>query len=310
VLARALHDASPRAAAPFVVVDCAALPPNLLESELFGHARGAFTGAVAAHEGAFEAADGGTIFLDEVGELPLSLQPKLLRVLESRTLRRVGETAYRKVDVRVLSATHRDLRRMVNQSAFREDLFFRLAVLPIHVPSLRDRLADLPLLLESFLGPKAPELPNDVMGMLMKLPWTGNVRELRNFAERVLAVGVERAVAMATPAEAGSDADAETGPLEGAHEGPVKASTEAPPAVASPGVEEVVSGDASAVTVRGPAGWLDGGYKDFRDRWADVGEREYLRRLMERTNKSSSQAAREAQVDRTYLYRLLRRHNM
>jgi two-component system, NtrC family, response regulator GlrR len=301
VVARALHDASPRAAAPFVVVDCAALPPDLLESELFGHARGAFTGAVAAHEGAFEAADGGTIFLDEVGELPLSLQPKLLRVLESRTLRRVGETAYRKVDVRVLSATHRDLRKMVNQGAFREDLFFRLAVLPLHVPPLRERIADLPLLLESFLGAKASEVPNAVLGTLMTLPWTGNVRELRNFAERVLAVGPERALAMATASD-------------GPESVPSPASPEAPAAAASSALAQAdvtaTPGSSSSLTVDGPEGWLDGGFKDFRDRWADIGEREYLRRLMLRTNKSSSQASKEAQVDRTYLYRLLRRHNM
>ena len=302
VLARALHDASPRAAAPFVVVDCAALPPNLLESELFGHARGAFTGAVAAHEGAFEAADGGTIFLDEVGELPLSLQPKLLRVLESRTLRRVGETAYRKIDVRVLSATHRDLRRMVNQGAFREDLFFRLAVLPLHVPPLRDRLADVPLLLESFLGARANEVPNDVLGTLMKLPWTGNVRELRNFAERVLAVGAERALAMATASEGPESVGP---PVPSAP----PASSPAPSAPAGLDVS-APEGLSSTLVVNGPEGWLDGGFKDFRDRWADIGEREYLRRLMLRTNKSSSQASREAEIDRTYLYRLLRRHNM
>jgi transcriptional regulator with GAF, ATPase, and Fis domain len=306
VLARALHDASPRAAAPFVVVDCAALPPNLLESELFGHAKGSFTGAVAAHEGAFEAADGGTIFLDEIGELPVALQPKLLRVLESRTLRRVGETAYRKVDVRVLSATHRDLRRMVNQGAFREDLFFRLAVLPLHVPPLRERAADLPLLLESFLGPGAQEVPNDVLGALMKLPWTGNVRELRNFAERVLALGPERALAMATASD--SAAESEAAPVVAA-----AAAAAAPAAAERPAaaIDATVSeGSSSSVTVSGPDGWLDGAYKEFRDRWADIGEREYLRRLMLRTNKSSSLASKEAQVDRTYLYRLLRRHNM
>lgn len=292
VLARAVHEASPRAAAPFVVVDCAALPADLLESELFGHARGAFTGAVSAHVGAFEAADGGTIFLDEVGELPLALQPKLLRVLESRTVRRIGETAYRKVDVRVVSATHRDLRRMVNQNGFREDLFFRLAVLPLHVPALRERLGDLPLLLDSFLGPQhAEELSQADIERLKKLPWTGNVRELRNFAERVMALGADRALAMATPDEAVAEP------------APAARASKAPP----PAPENA---NGTSVTVYGPAGWFESQFKEFRDRWGDIGEREYLQRLMERTNKSTSQAAREAGVDRTYLYRLLRRHNM
>ncbi|MBS2017262.1 MAG: sigma 54-interacting transcriptional regulator [Deltaproteobacteria bacterium] len=314
VIARALHDASPRAAAPFVVVDCAALPPNLLESELFGHARGAFTGAVNAHVGAFEAADGGTIFLDEVGELPLTLQPKLLRVLESRTLRRVGETTYKKIDVRVLSATHRDLRTMVNQGAFREDLFFRLSVLPLRVPPLRERIADLPLLLESFLGARAKEIGPDVLATLMKLPWTGNVRELRNFAERLLAVGAERAVAMATPVEVGANESAPgapisaTPPASGAQSTPSAAA--APAAAPETGSITNVDATGSTVTVRGPEGWFEKGYKEFRDRWADTGDREYLTRLMDRTGRSTVQAAREAGVDRTYLYRLLKRHDM
>jgi DNA-binding NtrC family response regulator len=151
-------------------------------------------------------------------------------------------------------------------------------------------------LLESFLGARAPEVSNAAIGTLMNLPWTGNVRELRNFAERVLAVGAERALAMATASEGAAEA-------------------ESVPAAAKPEREQIgdatVSEDSSSsVTVRGPEGWLDGGFKDFRDRWSDIGEREYLRRLMLRTNKSSSLASREAQVDRTYLYRLLRRHNM
>ena len=131
LVARAIHGCSHRAGKPLVVVDCAALPESLLETELFGHAKGAFTGAASAHEGSFEAADGGTVFLDEIGELPLAMQPKLLRVLESRTVRRVGETTQRQVNVRFVTATHRDLRAMVNGGDFREDLYFRLAVVPV-----------------------------------------------------------------------------------------------------------------------------------------------------------------------------------
>ncbi len=308
VVARALHEASPRADKPFVVVDCAALPANLLESELFGHARGAFTGAVSQHEGAFEAADGGTVFLDEVGELPLALQPKLLRVLESRSIRRLGETQHRKVDVRVLSATHRDLRTMVNQGAFREDLFFRLAVLPLHVPPLRDRIAELPLLLEGFLGEAARDVTPDMIGVLVKLPWTGNVRELRNFAERVAAVGAERAMAMANPGDGEPPASA-------AQHGALR--EEDIPTDPGPGATSKRDRDhdqdrdpSSDIVLEGAAAWFESGYKEFRDRWNDHGEAEYLRRLMLRTNRSTSTASKEAGVDRTYLYRLLRRHNM
>jgi transcriptional regulator with GAF, ATPase, and Fis domain len=197
LVARALHEASGRAGAPFVVVDCGALPENLLETELFGHSRGAFTGAAAAREGAIESADGGTVFLDEIGEVPLSMQPKLLRVLEARTVRRVGETEHRKVDVRFIAATHRNLRAMVNAGAFREDLYFRLSVLPIVVPPLRDRLEDVPLLVQAFLASHGAEWPEGfLMSDLTQRPWLGNVRELRTFVERALIFGPEKALTM------------------------------------------------------------------------------------------------------------------
>jgi two-component system, NtrC family, response regulator GlrR len=204
LVARSLHDASRRAGGPFVVVDCAALPETLLDAELFGHTRGAFTGAAGARPGSFEVASGGTIFLDEIGELPMGLQPKLLRVLEARTIRRLGENEARPVDVRFISATHRDLRTMVNARAFREDLYFRLAVLPVTVPPLRDRPRDIRALAENFLGPAAvglltPELVADLEGR----PWVGNVRELRNFIERLTALGAAEALAL-PGADAGS----------------------------------------------------------------------------------------------------------
>ena len=150
LVARAIHEASPRADKPFVVVDCAALPDTLLDSELFGHAKGAFTGAIAPRLGAIETAAGGTVFLDEIGELPLSMQPKLLRVLESRTVRRVGETVHRDVDVRFVSATHRDLLTMVNAGEFREDLYFRISVIPLTIPPLRSRREDIGRLVNAF----------------------------------------------------------------------------------------------------------------------------------------------------------------
>jgi transcriptional regulator with GAF, ATPase, and Fis domain len=197
LVASALHDASRRTAGPFVVVDCAALPENLLESELFGHARGAFTGADTAREGAIESADGGTVFLDEIGEIPLAVQPKLLRVLEARTVRRVGETQHRKVDVRFVAATHRNLREMVNAGSFREDLYFRLSVLPVVVPPLRERIEDIPMLVEAFLATQGGAWPEGTqLADLTKRSWLGNVRELRTFVERALIFGPQKALTM------------------------------------------------------------------------------------------------------------------
>ena len=199
LVAQAIHQASRRAAGPYVVVDCAAIADTLLEAELFGHVRGAFTGAVHARHGALLEADGGTVFLDEIGELPLSLQPKLLRFVESRTVRRLGETRARQVDVRVIAATHRRLHSMVNDGAFREDLYFRLAVLPVHVPPLRERREDIPLLIDRFAPGAAESLTPGTRAETMLRPWPGNVRELRNFVERAVAFGVHSALEMGKP---------------------------------------------------------------------------------------------------------------
>jgi two-component system, NtrC family, response regulator GlrR len=186
--AEALHEASPRAAGPFVVVDCGALVGNLLESELFGHEKGAFTGADAPRAGAFEAADGGTLFLDEVGELPRDLQPKLLRVLERREIRRIGAIEPRAVDVRIIAATNRDLKVAVNQGSFREDLFHRLNVVSIRVPPLRERMEDVALLAEhmwrELTGDPYEQLPDALRSAFLGYHWPGNVRELRNKVER------------------------------------------------------------------------------------------------------------------------------
>src|SRR6478752_530385 len=189
-LAEAIHQASPRTAGPLIVVDCGAIPPNLFESELFGHERGAFTGADRARAGAFEEADGGTLFLDEIGELPLPLQPKLLRVLEARELRRIGAAQPRKIDVRVIAATNRDLREEVNRGTFRQDLYFRLEVMRLRVPPLRERPDDIPVLVEHFRslakpGAAAPPFSEETMRSFVAHPWPGNVRELRNAVERL-----------------------------------------------------------------------------------------------------------------------------
>jgi transcriptional regulator with GAF, ATPase, and Fis domain len=190
VLAKAIHAKSKRANRPFVVVDCGAVAPALIESELFGHVRGSFTGAVSDRKGAFLEADGGTIFLDEIGELPLEVQPKLLRVLEAGTVRRVGEDKHRAVDVRVIAATHRDLEKEVEAGRFRRDLYYRLAVVLVTVPPLRDRLDDIPLLTAHFvksMGRGDFELPRALMARFAAYHWPGNVRELRNLVERSLA---------------------------------------------------------------------------------------------------------------------------
>ncbi len=193
LIARALHRQSARSKKPFVAVNCGAIAPSLVESELFGHARGAFTGAVQQKVGLFEEATGGTLFLDEIGELPMDLQPKLLRVLQEGEVRRVGETQSRKVDVRLLAATARDLREQVANGAFRDDLFFRLAVVEMHLPPLRERREDIPLLAKHFAcdiaakeGRPAPEITSAVAESLGDYSWPGNVRELANFMERTM----------------------------------------------------------------------------------------------------------------------------
>ncbi len=194
VLARSIHAASPRAERPFVTVDCGAIPAHLVESELFGHVRGSFTGATSDRQGLFAEADGGTIFLDEVGELPLEMQPKLLRVLEQREVRPVGANRARSIDVRVVAATNRQLVGSVARGEFREDLMYRLAVVKVTVPPLRDRREDVPLLARSFLtattGDPRADLPPAIVEMLTAYAWPGNVRELRNVVQRFAALGL------------------------------------------------------------------------------------------------------------------------
>jgi transcriptional regulator of acetoin/glycerol metabolism len=182
VLARAIHQASRRAGRPFVVFDCGAVAPSLIESELFGHERGSFTGAMAEHQGAFERAHRGTLLLDEIGELSIDLQPKLLRALEQRCVRRVGGRQDIPIDVRIIAATNRDLEREVRRGAFREDLFFRLSAAVLEVAPLRERLEDLPALVEHFLAETGRPLraSPETLELLASHPWPGNVRELKN----------------------------------------------------------------------------------------------------------------------------------
>jgi DNA-binding NtrC family response regulator len=193
LLARLIHDSSDRSRKPFVAVNCAAVPESLLESELFGHGRGAFTGAVAAKPGKFEQADGGTILLDEIGEMPLHLQPKLLRALQEREFERLGESRSIHVDIRVIATTNVSLASMVERGQFRGDLYYRLNVIPLSLPPLRERREDIPALARHFAekyarqsGTKAPRLQQDFLDLLQSQNWPGNVRELANFMRRVL----------------------------------------------------------------------------------------------------------------------------
>lgn len=209
MIAKALHYNGSRALRPFVAVNCGAIPENLLESELFGHVKGAFTDAIRSKKGLFEEADGGTLFLDEIGELPLHLQVKLLRVLQEEEIMKVGDTKPMKVDVRIVAATVKDLVKEAKEGRFREDLFYRLNVLPIHIPPLRERTEDIPALVEHFLMKycerhrvKAGALAPDAMKHLMDYPWPGNIRELENSIERcVLLSDGGKITASALPAE-------------------------------------------------------------------------------------------------------------
>ncbi len=277
----------PRAGKPFIVVDCGSIAPTVVESELFGHARGSFTGADRLRIGAFEAADGGTVFLDEIGELPPEIQPKLLRVLETGEIRRMGENQLRKVDVRVIAATNRQLEREVNQGRFREDLFFRLSVVTVRVPPLRERREDIPLLVDTFLASleamdKRHLFTPDVLEVMAKHDWPGNVRELRNFVERrvVFEMG-----------GLGLDGD---GVAPSSRPG-APASGSSPPASSPPA---------------GPVIDIERPFRVAKDELIDTFERRYLTDLLAWAEGNVSRAARKAKIDRMYLHRLLQHHGL
>jgi transcriptional regulator with GAF, ATPase, and Fis domain len=284
LLARAVHAASRRAQGPFVVVDCGAVVGNLIESELFGHEKGAFTGAVEARKGAFELAQKGTLFLDEIGELPLALQPKLLRALESRRIRRVGSEREIAVDIRVVAATHRDLKLEVERGHFREDLYFRLAVVPLFLPPLRERRDDIPLIathllmrLASESAPGTPpfELGSAALQALQAHDWPGNVRELRNVLER-----------SALMARAGGEAVLR--------------------------VLGLPANQATASAIQAPASGFDPSrsYRQTREVWENDFERNYVSWLLARHEGNVSSAARAADMDRKYLHKLAKKHGL
>jgi len=209
LVARAIHQRSPRSSSPFATLNCAAISPSLVESELFGHEKGAFTGAERLRRGRFERADGGTLFLDEIGEMPLAVQPKLLRVLQNGELERVGGSTTLAVDVRLIAATNRNLRDEVEAGRFREDLYYRLEVYPLTVPPLRERREDIPLLVQHFArvlgarhGVVIEEIPPEVLRRLGAYDWPGNVRELMNVVERAVLTSAGGVLKLATPLQA------------------------------------------------------------------------------------------------------------
>jgi transcriptional regulator with GAF, ATPase, and Fis domain len=285
VLARAIHQHSARAKAPLIVVDCGAVVGSLIESELFGHEKGAFTGATGQRAGAFELAHGGTIFLDEVGELPLDLQPKLLRVIETRSFKRVGGSKEIRVDIRIIAASKRNLRLEVERGKFREDLYFRLAVVQVDLPSLRERREDLPFIARALLarlddrtksGEPALYVPREVLDALSAHDWPGNVRELRNVLER--AVYLSRATGQSTLTMTGLPAGARS----------EERSVEPEREEFEPGLS----------------------YREQRARFEEAFEKRYVAWLLERHESNVSAAAREADMDRKYLYKLAKKHGL
>ncbi|MEX1309827.1 MAG: sigma-54 dependent transcriptional regulator [Candidatus Sulfomarinibacteraceae bacterium] len=291
-LARAIHNAGSRATGPFIAVNCAAVPENLLESELFGHEKGAFTGAVRAHRGHFEMAHRGTLFLDEIADMPVHLQSKLLRVLQERRIQRLGAEKTLAVDVRVMAATNRDLERTIKERTFREDLYYRLSVVALEVPPLRRRREDIAPLVHGYLerfalqlGRSGMQIRQDALESLEAYDWPGNVRELINV--------MERAVLLCT--------------------GTVITPTDLPGAVARaaghafprpPADDDEDDGDA---TITFPESWLGLPLPDFRRRVGDATEVHYLSSLLERTDGRVGDAAEAAGIDPRSLYDRLRR---
>jgi len=282
VVAQTIHQLSPRSGGPMMVFDCGAVPENLIESELFGHEKGSFTGAIMTRQGLFEMAHGGTLFLDELGELTLELQPKLLRALEQREIRRVGSSKPIKVDVRVIAATNRNLEEEVRAGRFRQDLFYRLSVVRILIPPLRERPEDVPLLIEHFLKTysfnrgaqgtqKVVGVERDAMDILAGYRWPGNVRELVNV--------IERAVSFC--------------------EGPAIQARDLPDQIRMAGTSPGIEAATGEVT-----------FKDAKEKWVASFERDYILALLKKNNGNISHAAREADIDRKYFRKLMRKYGI
>jgi DNA-binding NtrC family response regulator len=315
-VAQAIHEASPRRAGPFITVDCGAIADNLIESELFGHEKGAFTGADRTRHGALERAQGGTLFIDELVDLRLDLQPRLLRVLEEREVRRVGGNTPIKLDVRIIAASRFDLWREVQDKRFREDLYFRLAVFTLPLPSLRERSEDIPLLArafarshkggESLLARFTPE----VEAKLMRHPFPGNVRELRNVIERALHLDMD-------PTEMLGPAGGMLASSSPASSSAIRAQLPLPPptpsfdrapwssSAASPPTTAQGKGDAVSLQADCTLPW-----KEAKEQLVDAFEAVYFRRLLVHSQGNVSSVARAAGIDRKHLYTLMKKHGL
>ena len=270
LIAEEIHNHSLRRNGPFVVFDCGSVPRELIESALFGHVKGSFTGAITDRKGAFADADGGTIFLDEIGEMALDLQPSLLRVLDKRAVRKVGANAYEPVDVRVVAATNRDLRSEVQKKNFREDLYYRLAVIRVSVPSLRERGSDIPVLIDHFVrlfsSGRELTVSTDDMNLLRRHAWPGNVRELRNTIERAVLLSKNEQINLE---------------------------------------DALLDEPAPTLGIR-----TDLPFKEAKGQLVEKFEREYIEDLMTRHKMNLSAAAREAQIDRKHLRELIRKYDL
>jgi transcriptional regulator with PAS, ATPase and Fis domain len=285
-IAETVHAISARAGATFTVVDCAAIPSNLIGSELFGHVKGSFTGAHSDKDGLIQAASGGTLFLDEIGELALDLQPQLLRVLEKREVRRIGDTRASRVDIRVIAATNRNLKDMVKQGGFREDLYYRLAVVRAVVPPLRERPDDIPLLAHHFADAMGAsfDLSPSLVDELRCHGWPGNVRELRNVVERALSLGRE-----GHPPPRVSELVTSGNPSLGS-------------GASGPPISYGLGGASDEV--------LELPFKEAKGRLIEGFERDYLTHLLRRHRGNISRAAAEAGIDRNYIHRLVKKYNL
>src|ERR1043165_7869064 len=311
VVAQAIHSLSPRARNDFVVFDCGAVPPNLIESELFGHEKGSFTGAVMTRQGLFEQADGGTLFLDELGELPIDLQPKLLRALEQREVRRVGSAKAAKVDVRIIAATNRNLEDEVRAGRFRQDLFYRLSVVRLHLPALRDRVDDIPVLVQHFIEhggynrgpdgkPRVRGVAREAITALQAYPWPGNVRELVNVIERAVSFCTHGQIELsdlpdyvrtAKPAPQKEHQGARPLPRQPTGGNPTVGSALSPTPPATP--DELLADGVP--------------FKEAKERWVATFERDYILQMLRRNTGNISHAARSADIDRKYFRKLDRK---